>query len=139
MGLLGLLPPWLRSLYVRVSVQGVTWAMVGIVASLFLGYGLYKMTQGASLPALLALFWSEVATKTALKQLLSITGTLLFFNLALEPSVRLMRKDKGPWESSIAFFVLKEVYKPLELLLVAAAVATIAEHVLPVLISVPFR
>jgi hypothetical protein len=77
------------------------------------GYGLYQVvSQKASAGVLLDLLTRELASKSALRQLLYIVTTLVFFNVALEPLVRFVRGRlgaKGAWESSVAFFVLKEV------------------------------
>lgn len=61
----------------------------------------------------------------------------------LEPTVRFIRNrfagGKGSWESSVAYFVVKEVIKPLELFMIAAASGTILEHIVPAVTSMPFR
>lgn len=76
----------------------------------------------------------------AARQTLAIVVTMLFVRSGLVPVVKFVRsffQFRSPWETSTEAYLLKEIYKPLELLLGVAACATLVENILPPLISVP--
>jgi len=78
----------------------------------------------------------------ALRQVAGILAALVFVRFGLEPLVRGLRSAfstaaAGPWEKSSEYYILREVYKPLEVLFAVAAVATLAENFLPQLIALP--
>lgn len=78
----------------------------------------------------------------ALRQVAGILAALVFVRFGLEPLVRGLRsafatQGAGPWEKSSEYYILREVYKPLEVLFAVAAVATLAENFLPQLIALP--
>ena len=63
-----------------------------------------------------------------------------FVRFGLEPLVRSLRsafRAAGPWEKSSEYYILREVYRPLEFLFTVAAVTTLAENFLPQLIALP--
>eukprot|EP00210_Caulerpa_lentillifera_P008673 g8272.t1 len=73
------------------------------------------------------------------RRMCAIFGTMVFVRSGLTPVVRLIReflKVSTPWEKSTEYYLLKELYSPLEVLLAVAALAGIAETALPTLISV---
>eukprot|EP00803_Ostreobium_quekettii_P001519 evm.model.scf_1448.2 EVM.evm.TU.scf_1448.2 scf_1448:7719-8678(+) len=73
------------------------------------------------------------------RQTLAIVTAMIFVRFGLTPLVRAVRgffDSRGPWETSNEFYFLREVYKPLELLLAVAACSTLAENILPPLLSV---
>jgi len=77
---------------------------------------------------------------TGFRQFLALIGAIVFVRLALEPTVRVVRSllgMKGPWSQSSEYYILKEVYRPIEGLLVIAACATLVENFVPSLIAVP--
>jgi len=64
---------------------------------------------------------------------------MTFVRSGLTPLTRAIRDWLGiktPWETSLECYLLRELYSPLELLLVVAALAALAESLLPTLISV---
>lgn len=76
----------------------------------------------------------------ALRQLVVILSAMLFVRFGLEPMVKVLRAmfgAQGQWEKSTEFFVLREVYRPLEVLFLIAAAVTFAENFLPQLIAIP--
>jgi len=73
------------------------------------------------------------------RQVIAIIGLMLFVRYGLTPVIRGVRDLLGrrtAWENSIENYLLKELYSPLELLLVVAALGALAESILPPLISV---
>ena len=63
-----------------------------------------------------------------------------FVRFGLEPLVRGLRsafRAQGTWEKSSEYYILREVYRPLEFLFTVAAVTTLAENFLPQLIALP--
>ncbi|PSC71042.1 small conductance mechanosensitive ion channel family isoform B [Micractinium conductrix] len=76
----------------------------------------------------------------ALRQLAGILGAMVFVRYGLEPlikNIRVMMKAQGSWEKSSEFYILRELYKPLEFLFLVAAFTTLAENFLPQLMSLP--
>ena len=74
------------------------------------------------------------------RQVLAIIGSMIFVRSGLTPLIRAIREFLGirtPWESSIECYLLREMYSPLELLLVVAALAALSESLLPPLLSIP--
>ncbi|DBA86065.1 hypothetical protein WJX77_010359 [Trebouxia sp. C0004] len=76
----------------------------------------------------------------ALRQVMGILGAMTFVRLGLEPMVKMLRRlfrAPGTWEKSSEFYILREVYRPLEFLFTIAAFTTLAENFLPQLIALP--
>ncbi|KAG7669737.1 hypothetical protein Ndes2437B_g05923 [Nannochloris sp. 'desiccata'] len=76
----------------------------------------------------------------ALPQLATIVSAMAFVKYGLEPVIKAARKwtkAQGPYEKSSEYYILREVYKPLEFLFLIAAVTTLAENFLPQVINVP--
>ncbi|EFN53399.1 hypothetical protein CHLNCDRAFT_137199 [Chlorella variabilis] len=76
----------------------------------------------------------------ALRQLAGILGAMVFVRYGLEPlikNIRVLMKAQGSWEKSSEFYILRELYKPLEFLFLVAAFTTLAENFLPQLMSLP--
>ena len=76
----------------------------------------------------------------ALPQLATIVSAMAFVKYGLEPVIKAARKwtkAQGPYEKSSEYYILREVYKPLEFLFLVAAVTTLAENFLPQVINVP--
>jgi len=76
----------------------------------------------------------------ALTQLATIGSAMVFVKYGLEPVIKAARKwtkAQGPYEKSSEYYILREVYKPLEFLFLVAAVTTLAENFLPQVINVP--
>ncbi|KAF6255019.1 Mechanosensitive ion channel-domain-containing protein [Scenedesmus sp. NREL 46B-D3] len=76
----------------------------------------------------------------AFRQLLVITACMLMVRFALNSVLRLLAKwSASPvqWDKSKLYYVMKEVYSPLELLLFIAGCCTIADSFVPQLINVP--
>ncbi len=74
------------------------------------------------------------------RQVLAIIGSMIFVRSGLTPLIRAIREFLGirtSWESSIECYLLREMYSPLELLLVVAALAALSESLLPPLLSMP--
>lgn len=73
------------------------------------------------------------------RQTVAIVAAMLFVNSGLTPLVKAVRRffdSHGPWETSPEYYFLREVYKPLELLLAVAACSTLAENILPPVLSI---
>jgi MscS family membrane protein len=65
---------------------------------------------------------------------------MAFVKYGLEPVIKVARKwtkAQGPYEKSSEYYILREVYKPLEFLFLIAAVTTLAENFVPQVINVP--
>jgi small-conductance mechanosensitive channel len=76
----------------------------------------------------------------ALGQLGIIVAAMAFVKYGLEPVIKVARKwtkAQGPYEKSSEYYILREVYKPLEFLFLIAAVTTLAENFVPQVINVP--
>jgi mechanosensitive ion channel protein 1/2/3 len=76
----------------------------------------------------------------ALGQLSTILSAMAFVKYGLEPVIKAVRtatKAQGPWEKSSEYYILREVYKPLEFLFLVAAFTTLAENFVPQLINLP--
>lgn len=76
----------------------------------------------------------------ALPQLATILSAMAFVKYGMEPVIKLARnltKAQGPYEKSSEYYILREVYKPLEFLFLVAAVTTLAENFLPQVINIP--
>ena len=72
---------------------------------------------------------SRLMRTVAIRQVGTILSAILFIKYGMEPAikgVRRLTKADGEWEKSAEYFVLREVYKPLELLFMIAAVTTLA-------------
>jgi len=83
---------------------------------------------------------SRLLRTVAIRQVGTILTAILFIKYALEPvikTVRRMTKAEGEWEKSSEYFVLREVYKPLEGLFMIAALTTLAENMIPQMINIP--
>ncbi|KAK9907947.1 hypothetical protein WJX75_000392 [Coccomyxa subellipsoidea] len=76
----------------------------------------------------------------ALRQVMGILAAMTFVRFGLEPLVKVLRRvfsAQGTWEKSSEYYILREVYRPLEFLFSVAAFTTLAENFLPQLISIP--
>ncbi|BDA44973.1 probable low conductance mechanosensitive channel YnaI [Coccomyxa sp. Obi] len=76
----------------------------------------------------------------ALRQVMGILAAMTFVRFGLEPLVKVLRRvfsAQGTWEKSSEYYILREVYRPLEFLFSVAAFTTLAENFLPQLISLP--
>ena len=76
----------------------------------------------------------------ALPQLVSILSAMAFVKYGMEPVIKAARKltkAQGPYEKSAEYYILREVYKPLEFLFLVAACTTLAENFLPQVINIP--
>ena len=83
---------------------------------------------------------SRLMRTVAIRQLGTIVSAIVFIKYGLEPAIKLVRKltkAEGAWEKSAEFYVLREVYKPLEFLFIVAAMTTLAENMLPQVINIP--
>lgn len=82
----------------------------------------------------------DLLRTTGFRQTLALVGAIIFVRFGLEPIVRLARHIfgvRGPWAQSSEYYLLKEVYRPIEGLLVVAAFATLVENFAPSLIAIP--
>ncbi|CAL8469278.1 g8819 [Coccomyxa elongata] len=71
---------------------------------------------------------------------MGILAAMTFVRFGLEPLVKVLRRvfsAQGTWEKSSEYYILREVYRPLEFLFSVAAFTTLAENFLPQLISLP--
>eukprot|EP00884_Botryococcus_braunii_P013469 jgi/Botrbrau1/22122/Bobra.0206s0046.1 len=90
-----------------------------------------------------AAFWKvcrRLLKTVALRQLLGVVGAMLFIRYGLEPVVKFSRRlfaTKGTWENSKEYFILRDVYQPLEFLFFTAALTTLVENFLPQLMALP--
>ncbi|KAK9831955.1 hypothetical protein WJX81_002788 [Elliptochloris bilobata] len=76
----------------------------------------------------------------AIRQVMGILAAMTFVRFGLEPLVKVLRRlfrAQGVWEKSSEFYILREVYRPLEFLFAVAAFTTLAENFLPQLIALP--
>ena len=76
----------------------------------------------------------------AIRQVGTILSAILFIKYGMEPAIKFVRrltKAEGEWEKSTEYFVLREVYRPLEVLFMIAAVTTLGENMLPQVINIP--
>ena len=83
---------------------------------------------------------SRLLRTVAIRQLGTIVSLIVFIKYGLEPAIKLVRRvtnAEGPWEKSPEYYVLREVYKPLEFLFLVAAMTTLAENMLPQVINIP--
>lgn len=83
---------------------------------------------------------SRLMRTVAIRQLGTIVSAIVFIKYGLEPAIKLVRKltkADGAWEKSPEYYVLREVYKPLEFLFIVAAMTTLAENMLPQVINIP--
>ena len=74
---------------------------------------------------------SRLMRTVAIRQVGTILSAILFIKYGMEPAikgVRRLTKAEGEWEKSTEYFVLREVYKPLEVLFMIAAVTTLGEN-----------
>jgi small-conductance mechanosensitive channel len=83
---------------------------------------------------------SRLMRTVAIRQVGTILSAIVFIKYGMEPAikgVRRLTKAEGEWEKSTEYFVLREVYKPLEVLFMIAAVTTLGENMLPQVINIP--
>lgn len=83
---------------------------------------------------------SRLLRTVAIRQLGTIVSAIVFIKYGLEPAIKLVRRltnADGVWEKSAEYYVLREVYKPLEFLFIVAAMTTLAENMLPQVINIP--
>ncbi|KAK9863272.1 hypothetical protein WJX84_010012 [Apatococcus fuscideae] len=91
--------------------------------------------QGACLKV-----FKRLLKTVALRQLMGILAAMMFVRFAMEPIIKAIRsvfRAPTAWERSTEFYVLREMYRPLELLFTIAAISTLAENFLPQLIALP--
>jgi hypothetical protein len=70
----------------------------------------------------------------ALRQVGAILAAMAFVKYGLEPlirGVRALTRASGAWEKSPEYYLLREVYAPLELLFLVAAFAALGENFVP--------
>ncbi|GBF96207.1 small conductance mechanosensitive ion channel [Raphidocelis subcapitata] len=82
----------------------------------------------------------RVFRSIAFRQLVVIAAALFLVRFALNNVLRLLAqwsRSPVPWDKSKLYYVMREVYSPLEVLLFVAGCCTIADSVLPQLIQVP--
>ncbi len=83
---------------------------------------------------------SRLMRTVAIRQVGTILSAILFIKYGMEPAIKFVRrltKAEGEWEKSTEYFVLREVYRPLEVLFMIAAVTTLGENMLPQVINIP--
>ncbi|KAI8470017.1 MAG: Mechanosensitive ion channel-domain-containing protein [Monoraphidium minutum] len=88
----------------------------------------------------LARITRRVLRSIAFRQLVVISVAIFLVRFALNNVLRLLARWSSspvPWDKSKLFFVMKEVYSPLEVLLFVAGCCTIADSFLPQLVGVP--
>lgn len=112
-----------------------TLMIVGIILSVITVFLVTNVGLKFSVIKVLRKFFkSDIA-----RQVLTIIGCMLFVRSGLTPLTRAIREFVGiktSWENSVEYFLLRELYNPLEFLLVVAAIAALSETLLPPLISV---
>eukprot|EP01024_Parvocaulis_polyphysoides_P048799 TRINITY_DN46751_c0_g1_i2.p1 TRINITY_DN46751_c0_g1~~TRINITY_DN46751_c0_g1_i2.p1 ORF type:complete len:284 (-),score=42.52 TRINITY_DN46751_c0_g1_i2:16-753(-) len=109
------------------GVAALAVLQLSFTSDISFGWAIYKVFQ-------------RLGGSVALRQTLALMFTLGLLRYALEPAAKNIRKlfnAKTPWEKSNEHYLLKQFYRPLELLLVVAAVSSLAENLLPSLIAVP--
>ena len=82
----------------------------------------------------------RVLRSVAFRQLLLIAGAILVVRFALNSALSRLARWAGspvPWDKSRLYFVMKEVYAPLEVLLFVAGCCTLADAFLPQLLGAP--
>jgi len=106
----------------------------------FLAVVLYFTSDSLGFQKAMGKVIKRLAKTVALRQLGSILAAIVFVRYGLEPlikNIRSLMKAQGSWEKSSEYYIIKELYKPLEFLFLIAALTTLAENFLPQLISVP--
>jgi len=128
--------------------QGATFLLgpfVFVVMGAFVaGTALYSnVAYGQPLPVAYAKALSRLVTSSLFRQTWSIVIIITLMRVGLEPTARTIRGlfagdvRSENWERSSTYLILREIYRPVELLLYAGMTAAVAEGVLPTLISVP--
>lgn len=89
----------------------------------------------------------RLASTAVFRQIWSIVIVLTLMRFALEPTAKTVRdlvaqkfrasSALAAWEKSSTFFVLRDIYRPVELLLYAGATVAVFEGLIPVLIHIP--
>ncbi|GIL91970.1 hypothetical protein Vretifemale_19652 [Volvox reticuliferus] len=118
---------------------------VVIFAAIFLGGALFaaltlQFTSGLDFQAAATTVARRVTRSVAFRQLCVIACAICLVRFGLNNVLRALAKfSSNPvqWDKSKVYYILKEVYQPLELLLFIAAICTIADSFVPQLIAVP--
>ncbi|MEW5312234.1 MAG: hypothetical protein WDW38_003881 [Sanguina aurantia] len=82
----------------------------------------------------------RVAKSMAFRQLCIISGAILVVRFGLNNLFHMLARfapNAVPWEKTKLYYVLREVYQPLELLLFIAAICTLAESFVPQVVAIP--
>ncbi|KXZ55407.1 hypothetical protein GPECTOR_3g59 [Gonium pectorale] len=116
-----------------------------VFAAIFLGGALFasltlQFTAGLDFQVAATTVARRVARSVAFRQLCVIACAICLVRFGLNNVLRaLARFSASPvqWDKSKVYYILKEVYQPLELLLFIAAICTIADSFVPQLIAVP--
>ena len=124
-----LLKPLYVAIFAAVFAGGMLFAIVSLQLTSDLGFGdaVARITR-------------RVFRSIAFRQLLLIAGAMLVVRFALNNVLRLLARWSSspvPWDKSRVYYVMRELYAPLELLLFVAGCCTIADAFLPQLVQVP--
>jgi hypothetical protein len=114
-------------------------ALIFIGGTLFASATL-QFTANMEFTAALVTVLRRVAKSVAFRQLIVIAAASLLVRFGLNNVLKfLTRFSSSPvqWDKTKLFYVLREVYQPLELLLFIAGLCTIADSFVPQLIGVP--
>ncbi|GFR48179.1 hypothetical protein Agub_g10027 [Astrephomene gubernaculifera] len=116
-----------------------------VFAAIFLGGALFaaltlQFTADLDFPVAASTVARRVARSVAFRQLCVIAGAICLVRFGLNNVLKALAKFSASpvqWDKSKVYYILKEVYQPLELLLFIAAICTIADAFVPQLIAVP--
>lgn len=114
----------------------------GLLAAglIFLAVVLYFTSDSIGFQKAMGKVVKRLGKTVALRQLGSILAAMAFVRYGLEPLIKNIRtfvRAQGSWEKSSEYYIIRELYKPLEFLFLVAALTTLAENFLPQLIAVP--
>eukprot|EP00798_Chlamydomonas_sp_ICE-L_P011587 gene11587-34289_t len=121
------------------------WYHFIIFAILLGGGGLFacmtlQFTSGMDFSVAATMVWRRLIKSVAFRQLVVITGAMLAVRFLLDSLLGALAKFSSnpvPWDKTKLYYILREVYQPLEVLLFIAALCTMADSFLPSLMSIP--
>lgn len=95
-----------------------------------------EMKFGAAFHTVLRRVTKSMAFRQLMVIAVAILGLRFGFNTFLQTLAR-FAPTPAKWDKSQPYYILREVYQPLELLLFIAALCTVADSFIPSLIAVP--
>lgn len=119
--------------------------MILMFSFVFVGGALFatitlQFTAGMEFTVAIATVLRRVAKSVAFRQLLVISAAILVLRYGMNNFLMTLSKfSSSPvqWDKTKLFYILREVYQPLELLLFIAALCTVSDAYVPSLIGVP--